>query len=244
MKRKTAKGRINTTHNVQSGDEFDAPTMYAALEARVAALEAETHQARIEDLGNFEDMAGRAADAVRRGPKSKFRPEDFLQWRDLLVDMLESNWPEIEPTCVPMVKATALTSALEVVAHKSGSQHQSCAEHLLQNSGMLLKFLGTSRFRGDPRQLANALAGAPKLTFWRSLKLGQAEPCRQRIGQRALKAYIRRKHPGLYRKLEKNIDLVHFINVWRAHRNQDDNIRDYYPSAIHHAWNVAKPQMP
>jgi hypothetical protein len=254
MQRKAANEKPITTQAECKRQEFDATMMYAALEARVealgvqipqvearvearvAALEKQVAQAQFEVKADRDDSVAPTEERVRRGPKPRFRPEHFLQWRDLLVEMLESNWPEIEPTCVPEVDETAFTSALEAIAHKGGSQHQSCAEHLLRNLGMLLKFLGTSRFRGDPRQLANALAGAPQLTFWRSLKLAQADPCELRIGQRALKAYIRRKHPGLYREFEKNIDLLHFTNVWRAYRIKDTNISDYYARAIHHVW--------
>jgi hypothetical protein len=242
MKRKAAKAKTITTHNQRRRPKFDAATMYTALERRVAALESQIAQPQAEGWDDGADTVRPTEEKVKRGPKSKFRSEDFTLWRDLLVDMLESHWPEIEPHCVPVVKAAGFRIALKAIAQKGGSQHQHCANHLLRNSETLLKFVGKSRFRGDPRQIANALAGVPKLGFWRSLKLGQAEPCRELIGQRALKAYIRRKHRGLYDELEEKIDLVHFINVWRAYRKQDDNIRDYYPRAIHHAWIVAKPQ--
>jgi hypothetical protein len=59
-----------------------------------------------------------------------------------------------------------------------------------------------------------------------------------------LKAYIRRKHPGLFRELERRPDLVHFTNVWLAYRTKDSSIRDYYARAIHHAWIMAKPGLP
>jgi hypothetical protein len=137
--------RVNTTHGAQLPDKFDATAMYAALEARLEALEKVVHQAKTEDLEDCDGIVGRTVKTVRRGPKPRFRREDFNLWRDLLVEMLESNWPEIEPTCVPMVDATATASALEVIAHKSGSQHQLCAEHLLQNSGMILGHLPIQR---------------------------------------------------------------------------------------------------
>jgi hypothetical protein len=178
---------------------------------------------------------------VRRGPKSKHRGEDFMRFRDCMVDMLESYWPEIEPSCVPVVRAAALRDVLKAIAQTVGSQHRICIERLLRNFRVLVEFLGTDRFRGDPRQVANALAGVPEIGYWRSLRLGQAEPCRGRIGQRALKAYIRRRHPTLYDKLEEEIELVHFANVWRTYRSKDANLRIYHAKAILHAWMVAEP---
>jgi hypothetical protein len=149
----------------------------------------------------------------------------------------------MEPACVP-VRPESLNRVLKAIAHKTaGSQHQVCADHLLEHFNVLLQFLATDRFRGDPRQIANALAGVPSISFWRSLKVGQTEPCLNRIGQRALKAYIRRKHPRLYSDLETRINLVHFINVHRAYRTKDETIRDHYANAIHSAWIEARPKV-
>jgi hypothetical protein len=217
--------------------------MYAALERRVTELEKKLAQAKSGDFPGDAYTLGAAEAATRRGPKPRCQHEEFLLFRDLIVDMLETHWPEIQLTCVPILRAESLKVALKIIARRDTSQHGICAQHLLRNYETLLRFLRTNRFRGDPRQIANALAGAPTLGFWRSLKLGQAEPCPARIGQRALKAYIHRKHRTLYDELEERIDLVHFTNTWRNYRKRDKNIRDFLASAIHHAWIVAEPSL-
>jgi len=241
MKRKASKAGANSTRSERNGSKLDAPLIYRELEERVAVLEK-----IVTDLQSRDDEAGwtvpfgAITERVRPGPKLKYHRESFILWRNHLVEMLESHWPEIEPHCIPKVKADSLRAALEKIEKHTSSQHQLCANRLLQNFPVLLSFLASKRFRGDPRQIANALAGVPDIGFWRSLKIGQAEPCQDRIGQRALKSYIRRKHHGFYSELQQRINPTHFTNTKRAYRTKDKMIRDYYAQAIYEAWIAAK----
>jgi hypothetical protein len=167
------------------------------------------------------------------------RPGTFPEFRDLLVMTLEEHWPELEPLCIAPLKGKALAAALKAIAIRGG-QHGICAQHLLQNFDTLILFLKSSRFRNDPRQIANALAGAPSIGFWRSLRLGQTQPCQQRIGMRALKGYIRRKHYRLFAMLQQRDDELHFVNAKKRYRTKDPVIRDMFAQAIYHVWNMAR----
>jgi hypothetical protein len=80
-----------------------------------------------------------------------------------------------------------LKSVLARIAIPTNIIHYDAAMHLSKNFYSVVDFLGSDRFRGDPRQIANALAGAPR-HWWTSLKIYQSEPCDFPIGNRALKA--------------------------------------------------------
>ena len=105
----------------------------------------------------------------------------------------------------------------------------------------VVKFLSSDRFRNDPRQLANAFARFPGISTWRSLKICQADPCNDLIGNRAIRAYIRRKHPTLYAELDRNHDLINFANVSNRYRSKDRNLRGYRADVLLQCWYEGVP---
>jgi hypothetical protein len=125
----------------------------------------------------------------------------ILSDRDRLVEMLEYYWPEIEPMCSPRPNKEGLKRVLESIPGKALGRYDYPAEHLLAHLSNVLEFVSANRFRGDPRQIANAFAGFPNVSVWTSLKLCQASPCNNPIGNRAIRAYLRRKHRELYGSL-------------------------------------------
>jgi hypothetical protein len=65
----------------------------------------------------------------------------------------------------------------------------------------LVNFIRSHDYAGDPRQIANALAGVPENAWSTSLKKCRAVPPQEAIGVRALRDYLRRNFPSVHAKL-------------------------------------------
>ena len=217
--------------------------MFTQLAARVSLLEAQIERQQ-EKPGQSVFLATPAAKIAksRRGPRSRIQHSELSRFRNSLVETLENYWPEIERCCLPSLKAKSLRDVLREVEWREGSQRKLCTTHLLEHFAILCGFVAGDRFRGDPRQIANALAGVPDLSYWRSLKLCQSEPCANDIGLPALRAYVRRKYPRLHDELSERIDEIHFITTLRKYRSEDKAIRNLFPSTLLHAWRLANGQ--
>ena len=228
MQRKSFIARNNSTRIAHSSRQFDADRSLRALEERVAKLEKafESQECPIEEAVSGIPTAERK----RPGPV----PVHFaglISDRNRLVEMLEWYWPEFEPLCWPKPNLQALKELLQRIVNHQQSRPSSqgrylwVAKHLLDNLPALIGFLASDRFRRDPRQIANAFAGLPKIGTWRSLKLCQASPRNDPIGHRAIKSYIRRKHTELYGRLLADHSIVNFATALKTHRTKDTNIK-------------------
>jgi hypothetical protein len=111
----------------------------------------------------------------------------------------------------------------------------------LENLADLADFLSGDRFRRDPRQIANAFAGSNTMGVWRSLKRCQAYPSNEPIGQRAIRAYIRRKHARLFARLSADYSLPNFANSLRSYRGKDANVRALTAQALCICWKRCDP---
>jgi hypothetical protein len=245
MRRKLSKTRKNTTHTIKTAKNLNAKRSRHTLEAQLSILrsqvaELQNQVAELRAASGFTwDLA---KDSKRRGPKPK-HDGMMIRDRDQLVQMLEYYWPEIEPlTRHP--NSGALKSVLTAIRKQTGSRYEQPAMHLLRQLPELIKFLLTDRFRRDPRQIANALAGVPLIGIWRSLKVCQANPCNIPIGDRALRTYICRKHPQLYRTLIANDSLPHFASALRDYRTSDAKMRSFTPLSLYHSWKAGVANYP
>jgi hypothetical protein len=97
------------------------------------------------------------------------------------------------------------------------------------------------RFASNPRQLANAMAGRPDLSFWTSLKRCQQIRFGFGIHDRAMRSYIRREHPRLYEKLSGSSGLVELVPFWRKYRTNDQNISGLTADKLLALWNRTIP---
>lgn len=160
----------------------------------------------------------------------------ILSDRDRLVEMLEYYWPEIEPMCRPRPNKEGLKRVLESIPGKALGRYDYPAEHLLAHLSNVLEFVSANRFRGDPRQIANAFAGFLNVSMWTSLKLCQACPCNNPIGNRAIQAYLRRKHRELYGRLTSDYSLTNFATAIRDYRTKDAKLNPFDASYLHTSW--------
>jgi hypothetical protein len=179
---------------------------------------------------------------TRQKPGPKPLHEGLLSSdRDQLIQMLEFYWPELEPLCRPKPNPHGLRRVLESIPHHLGGYHAYAAQHLLKHLPELLKVLVGDRFRRDPRQIANAFAGFPKISIWTSLKRCQAKPCNIPIGNRTIRAYIRRRHPELHGRLIADYSLVNFAAALRSHRSNDTMLIAFGAQHLYQVWKQCEP---
>lgn len=165
----------------------------------------------------------------RRGPGRPKRhiPEELFSWRDRLVWFLESNWPELEPRLRRARTAHDVRQALE--PYKVAAP----APYLLAHGEKLSEFLSSGRYRGDPRQIANAMAGVDTLSWRRSLDLCSAPDnrCTLMVHERAWRDLMRRKFPDRFlllrraEKLDEPAAIKKISTIMRGTRTRDENIR-------------------
>jgi hypothetical protein len=234
MRRTVQQALSNSTRNIRNKHESDATSYQRGLEERVTKLEAAVAQLNRRTLGldsSFE------LPSKKPGPKPKHGPL-LLQDRDRSVQMLESFWPEFLNLCSPSPDAPGLKRLLIAVRKSNPGRYQLPANHLLDNLPELIRFLKTDRFRNDPRQIANAMAGVPLISSWRSLKLCQASPCNLPIADRAIKAYIERKHPELYGRLAAEHSQINFATALKGYRTRDARLKEMTPTSLYYAWKT------
>jgi hypothetical protein len=239
MRRTNPKPRLDSTHSGAIPRRFDAQRAIRALEKRVDQLE----KAVWYGTGSLEGLPiAQTTEWKRPGPKG-IHFEMLLGKRDSLVQMLETYWPEFEPFCLPKPNPDGLTRVLAAIANRGQERYRTQASHLLRRIPELAKFLVSDRFRRDLRQIANAFAGHPKVGIWRSLKLCQSRPCNYPIGERAIRAYIYRRHSRLYERLNGDSSLPNFVNAVRNYRTKDQKLKSLPFQALYlfEAWKKCVP---
>lgn len=258
-KRVARRASKKSTHSSQKAKQFDAEKSWRGLEARLKRLEllvAQLDQERRERNPYVHTVhVGRLL--MKRGPKTI---PDFVlaERRDELIAFFESNWPELEPLCTPPLNFKALKQAFQAFANPGQSttpwgtkaallspgtvgNHSAATNRLLrpQVFSQFKDFLKEQkRFAANPRQLANALAGCPDLMFWTSLKRCQRVPFRFGIDPRAMRSYIRRKHPKLYQKLSERPSLPELAAFCRRYRTKDSYIAGLKAEALEQFWEA------
>ncbi len=238
MRRNPKPVNINSTHEPHNGLEFDAMRLMCDLEARMAKLEKAFEGSGFLLAQVLPDIPAEAP--KRPGPKP-VPIWSLIPERDSLVEMLEAYWPELEFLCRPSPNEQELESALHAIAKAQAGHYSHPAKKLIGHLPELVDFLSSDRFRGNPRQIANAFAGFPKIGIWRSLKQCQSRPCNRPIGQRAIKSYISRKHPNLYRELIADYSLPNFARALRAYRSQDRKLDPFRADYLYLCWQSCKP---
>jgi len=250
MKRGSGEPPPIATHNATLSPKFDAEAEISALKIQVAELT--KHVARLRCRAAYQDDEF-ASDAEpvdlrpKRGRKQR-HSRNILSDRDTLVRLFEGNWPELEPLCGTELCIDALMSFLASIAIDSNrGQTGEVAQRLIDSGGAVQEFLSTpkfqKRFRGEPRVLAGALAGLPRVGPWRSLKLCPPRTCAVQLNDRAMPSYIRRKHPKLFRALEAGMDVVQTVAWLKDYRTRDKRIKRLKAIELHHMWKSGSPRL-
>jgi hypothetical protein len=163
MRRTAQSSSSISTQSAQSTQRFDAERVVRALEQRVARLEKALENA----VGPIDYLSQELPTAELNRPDPKpIHFQGLFADRDTLMQMFETYWPEIEPLCWPKAKPKSLLRVLEAVSAQKMSSYARAAGHLAKHFDSVLEFLASDRFRRDPRQIANALAGVPRVGLW------------------------------------------------------------------------------
>jgi hypothetical protein len=173
-------------------DELDS-----RLKRIEALLGAELGVAVESDKGWSEQAKAR----TKRGPTEAIPLEHLLIRRDTLVQFLEFHWPLLGRLFAQPQNGTAILLALRKCVNSPNSSLVPTARDLLKRSTALFRFLRSSEYKGDPRQVANAMAGVPEYSWSTSLKKCRAHPSKLAVGEAALRDYVRRKCPGIFSRL-------------------------------------------
>ena len=176
--------------------------MLSELRSRVEQLEVEVYGDR-----KSKPPSPSSVPNVRSGRKPKLEVETLLKRRISLTAWLEQNWPRLS---VPLRKAEASGNASEAVAaiiaaRKFGitgvfqPPFYDAPEDFYE---ALRSFLNSGRFRGNPRNLAAAMAGLPELSWKRLFDICTAHPHKSGHMLQAYWDHMRRKFPDRLRELE------------------------------------------
>ena len=176
--------------------------MLAELRSRVEQLEAEIYGYRTS-----KSPSSSSVPKVRNGRRPKLEGEVLLKRRISLTAWLEQNWPRLS---IPLRKAEASRNASEAVgaiiaARKFGipgvfqPPFYDAPENFYE---ALRSFLDSGRFRGNPRNLAAAMAGLPELSWKRSFDICTAYPHKSGQMLQVYWDHMRRKFPDRLRELE------------------------------------------
>ena len=138
---------------------------------------------------------------AKRGPKPQPPDDELLVRRCKLVWFLEQHWPELLKVLRKRSSEESIRATLELFTDSQFGPHVHHARYLIGRLPFLVGFIRSYDYTGDPRQIANALAGVPENAWPTSLKKCRAVPSQEAIGVRALRDYLRRNFPTVHAKL-------------------------------------------
>ncbi len=100
-----------------------------------------------------------------KGRKPGVEREDLLRLRDALTTWLEQDWPKLS---VGIRRAKSGKEAVEALKSTNGYGHYPFTpdinKHAEEYELAIWEFLQSGKYRGNPRNFANAMAGLPKVS--------------------------------------------------------------------------------
>ena len=167
------------------------------LEGRVALLE------QFSPLPVFGEESDELQKTKKPGRKERISDDELIRYRDGLVLWLEPYWPWLEQRLPKATTCEQVTAIFEAIAEEPELRPE-WQKRLLQNVSVLHEFLWTERFRKTPlpratvlnalnldakaetrqraanqfptRQIANAMAGVPEISWRTSLDRCSEQP--------------------------------------------------------------------
>ncbi len=203
------KNRRDTLTTIRRKPKESLESRVARLEARVANLEETVDRASGVMPAHFQRALNSTIEK-KPGPREKIDETELLLNRDNIVSLLEDHWPKVVKPLLaadsPLDVETVLRHAILTPDSSSEWQRQ-----FLEHSGELLDFMRRGKFRIKPpkktvidalrssdserrraaanrlptRQIANAMAGVPKLKWRTSLDRCSKHPSSYRVGHNA-----------------------------------------------------------
>lgn len=184
----------------------------ADLEKRLVALENRFREPNKDSAGvdlSLEryDLFGKANSdpaelepvPAKRGRRPLIPRAQLERQRDDLINFLEPRWPDLLKHMRRPKSSAHLEQAIKVAS--PGAETTWPYLHLTRNIRELWDYLKSGRYKGEPRQIANAMAGVPDMTWRSALDACTKHPSRLPINPPAFKDHIRRYNPELLRAL-------------------------------------------
>lgn len=169
----------------------------AELENRVTLLE------QFSPLPRFAHESEEPQETKKRGRKERIGDAELIRYRDGLVLWLEPYWPWLEERLLKAATSEQVRAIIEAIAEEPQLRPE-WQKRLLQNASALHDFLWSERFRKTPlpratvlnalnldaedetrqraanqfpsRQIANAMAGVPEISWRTSLDRCSEQP--------------------------------------------------------------------
>lgn len=201
------------------------------LEARVPFLDASS----LTPFGGGEETIGRL------GRKPRISRMELFGRRERLANYCSFNWPEL--TWILGNAKDASSAALLIQKHlQPGISNEH--EHLCKNAEPLWAFVKSNRYHGDPRHIANAMAGVPIISWRTSWNRCSNDPTTLGLHLRAHRDYLRRKFPERLRELLQASSREEIIAVLNRARTDDEVIRwlHAYPEHVPKVLEEGKPK--
>lgn len=133
---------------------------------------------------------------LKRGRRPRIPLEDFARRRDFMIMFIEARWPSLVDA---FDKRESRESILLALAEASpGGEDTWPYRNLTNHIAQLWEFLNSGRYRGEPRNIAYAMAGLPELKWRSSLDWGMKNPSPLHIAPAAFADHIRRHNPACW----------------------------------------------
>jgi len=183
----------------------------------------EKRVSRLEELV-FPLVDAEPAQEPKSGRKQRLATEGLVERRDALILWLESNWPELRTAIrrarEPRDLGQAFRSAEGLGSYPWKPEFHQQPENY---SEALCAFLRSGRYRENPRNIANAMAGLPYMGWKRSFDICSSHPSQLDIHPRAVADYLRRKAPYRLRALVR-AKTVEEVSQIMAKRTKDRHL--------------------
>jgi hypothetical protein len=184
-------------------DGADSEVAISLAEALATLSHLADRVSELETVVFGQRMQPISAQQAVNGRKPKVAHAVVLARRDQLTSWIERNWPYLSgalgeaefagEAVLAILRTKRRDQALfmDVPFHKEPEKYQAD----------LWEFIQGKRFRGNPRNLAGAMAGLPELRPKTSLDLCQRSPCERILDCRAWRDYLRRRFPKRWNEL-------------------------------------------
>jgi hypothetical protein len=171
----------------------------------------------------------------KRGPKPKLSKDELLRRRDTLILWLEENWPELSHAIKRARKAEQLIPIMRKMRPLSSHHEQPpFIKEWNRYWPKLWEFIARSgRYYNNPRNIANALAGVPELSWKRSFDVCSSHPSHLSIQPRAVLDYLLRNVPERLKAIRAANGDVERIRDILESRTKDNHLVMLSLQAMH-----------
>jgi hypothetical protein len=196
------KRKKNSAEPLDKVSENQPSDRIAELERKVTKLQKDVVMLkRLSGWTLWVDEGNEIEEKKKPGPKEKISDEELFQYRDALILWLEPVWPWMIDRLLAAGTVAGVEAILEAVAEEP-ERRPAWQERILRNAAALFEFLWDERFRKTlpkasvtdaltswkherrrraanqlpTRQIANAMAGVPDITWRTSLDRCTAQP--------------------------------------------------------------------